>query len=329
MTTRTDIHSESLLNPEDYREEGYFDANPPEGATMFAWETAEYDRLIRLLESNSSSVHEPTGSCAHCGSRIRHHVVLKHLPTETYIAVGMTCAWNRFSQDLPGWNDYKRRMEQHRKEAVHHDKVQEWAALDPRNQEVVEFFQSEEYEEEQERRHNGFLSDILHKLNRWGSLSEKQAAAVLKCRDRAREWKQKREAEAEKRNPAPSGRGVTITGEVVGAKVTETHFTYYGEISVKLTIRDDRGFMAWGSAPSSWYDEAGEKVIDCPGEFEEEFGFKGHRVRLVANLSPSDDDPTFAFYKRPRKATFLDLTQGEYDAKLEQIEADRKEAWMA
>jgi len=84
------------------------------------------------------------------------------------------------------------------------------------------------------------------------------------------------------RTPAPEGR-VTITGEVLTVKLIDG---YYGS-TLKMLIGDDSGYRVWGTVPAAIDPE------------------RGDRVTLTATVSPSDDDPTFGFYKRPTKAALI------------------------
>lgn len=82
----------------------------------------------------------------------------------------------------------------------------------------------------------------------------------------------------------PTGR-VEIEGEVIGLK---WHQSDYGS-TLKMTIIDDSGFRVWVSAPAAIEDDV----------------TRGARIRLVATVTPSDDDTTFGFGKRPSKAEVL------------------------
>jgi hypothetical protein len=118
-----------------------------------------------------------------------------------------------------------------------------------------------------------FGDDLAAKLQEWGSLSEKQVAAVC---DRAQQLL----------NSAPciSGRE-QITGKVLKIKWQDSQ--YGGQL--KCLIADDRGFKVWGTVP---------RAIDNAEQ--------GDRVTFVATVEPSQDDESFGFYKRPSKAEILD-----------------------
>lgn len=132
----------------------------------------------------------------------------------------------------------------------------------------------------------------------------------------------KREKDEEvPKTPAPVGR-VVVTGTVISTKVTSGQ---YGD-QFKLTIQDDRGFRVYVSTPRAQIDEAyGDfvKKVDEEGLSLYDFGawvwfmgadhqknndfpgVNGRRITLTATLSPSQDDPSFAFGSRPTKGAWL------------------------
>ena len=93
----------------------------------------------------------------------------------------------------------------------------------------------------------------------------------------------KRQAQIDAAEPCPTGR-VAITGEVLSTKWQDSA---YGR-SLKMLVKDDRGFKVWGSVPSSMNPN------------------RGDRITFMAAVQPSQDDEKFGFFKRPTKAMFLD-----------------------
>lgn len=125
--------------------------------------------------------------------------------------------------------------------------------------------------------------DILIKARRY-PISAKQAAVVERALERAAqddERKAEREAEAALRSPAPEGR-LTFTGTVEWTGLKQTQ---YG-VTRKIRVLTDDGWACYGTAPAS--------IIQVEG---------GDRVTMTATLKPTDDDPTFAWFSRPAKAT--------------------------
>lgn len=109
-------------------------------------------------------------------------------------------------------------------------------------------------------------------------------APKIAAREAARE-----KAEAERRAAAncPEGR-VDIAGEIVSVKMKGS---MYGSV-LKMLVVDDTGFKVWGSVPSS--------IEGC---------LRGGKVSFSAQITPSDDDEKFGFFKRPTRATILEGEQ--------------------
>ena len=106
--------------------------------------------------------------------------------------------------------------------------------------------------------------------------TEKQAAAMWRIAARI-------DAEAaEPKAEVPSGR-MAVTGVIVSTKLVEN---MYG-VTLKMLVKDDRGFKVFGTVPASIEDEASN----------------GSRVTFTATLERSRDDVNFGFFSRPAKAT--------------------------
>jgi len=138
---------------------------------------------------------------------------------------------------------------------------------------------------------NSFADSLGNALNDYGKLSPKQGAAVLKIIDgniaKKAEWAAKSAAESANAEPIVNGKQV-ITGEVITVKTQEG---YYGD-TLKMLVRDDRGFKVWGTVPSALSEAA----------YEAETTVNGSRVTFSATVEASEDDNKFGFYKRPTKA---------------------------
>jgi hypothetical protein len=116
-----------------------------------------------------------------------------------------------------------------------------------------------------------YLMGDIYKLQR---LAVEQSEDKKAARDKAH-------AEGE---DAPEGR-VVITGTVLAFKRQGSE---YGDI-LKMLVQDDRGFRVWGTVPKSLDDAERES-----------------RISFTANLTQSDKDSKFGFFKRPTKAALLD-----------------------
>ena len=114
-----------------------------------------------------------------------------------------------------------------------------------------------------------------------GQESERQIEALREAvaRDAERAAEQATEITA----PVITGR-IQITGTVLTTKWQDSHFGS----TLKMLVRDDRGFKVWGTVPSSLPNTE-----------------SGDRVTFTAAVEASDDDETFGFFKRPTKAQLI------------------------
>jgi len=152
---------------------------------------------------------------------------------------------------------------------------------------------------------NDFAESVHKYLANHGTLTYGQHEAVT--RNVKRDAAKAVEA-ALPTKPAPSGT-ITLTGEIVTVR-DEPGFAYNSTVW-KMLVRCD-GWKAWMSVPASLQDE----FIAAHNALHTEAGYTGSRsidglkafligseVTLTADVTPSPDDPSFAFGKRPRKAT--------------------------
>ena len=133
---------------------------------------------------------------------------------------------------------------------------------------------------------NTFARDVMSNLRKYGSLSDKQMAAVKNSMqrdvERAAEWQEKRQAEKANSGPAPTGRQV-VTGTVMSVKLqTRGGYSWSDEVT-KLMLKLENGSRVWVSEPKGFETDS---VV-------------GDTVTLKATFKQADDDTTFAFGSRP------------------------------
>ena len=90
-------------------------------------------------------------------------------------------------------------------------------------------------------------------------------------------------AEEAAKVPVVEGK-ITITGEILTIKLQDGHFGS----TLKMLVRDDRGFKVWGTYPRSLDDAE-----------------KGDRVAFVATVTASGTDKDFGFFSRPTQAKIV------------------------
>lgn len=276
METRTDIHRPVALITEDYEFAYAFDAHPEEG------DRAACIPFVNMLLADGykfGGVYGD-GQCSHCGQHIRYTAVLKHIPTKTLIRVGEQCLDNRFALATEEFQALRKAAKLNRDRIKLSDRRAAWYAINPDREIAMGFcvasVSAGDYGYE------GMRYNFVHNVNRYGETSDRFVQAIMRDMVRTDAREEKRAAEKAQAVPVPVIEGRTsVSGEVVSVKWQENDF---GGREV-MTVRDDRGFLLWGSVPSS---------LDGIE--------KGERVSFMATIQRSDRDETFGFFKRPSKA---------------------------
>jgi hypothetical protein len=149
------------------------------------------------------------------------------------------------------------------------------------------------------------MSEDNFLLDLWGKafdydLSEKQVAAAAAAMDRRAAWAAQKAEEAIAKAalpPAPVGK-VEVTGTVVKVKYHENDFGG----AWKMIVEGAEGWKVWATIPAKlWAALEAEQTDENHNTQAEEF--VGRRVTFTATLEASDKDKSFAFAKRPSKAS--------------------------
>ena len=302
MNQRIDIHRPGApgFNPGEYEHvRSFYQGNSDEARGVYQYEAqrerewlAAHGRDEGLPEFEGN--HYEKGTCDHCGARFDYGETVAHMPTMTYIHVGHICASETFELDNRAdllRRDAARAIARANELAKQREAAEKFAATD-RGSIVVAHLRKNDW--------NKFYADLLAKLERFGALTDGQMAAVERNIDKDNQRATEREARvvreaAMDKNPCPTGRG-TITGEVISRKWKDTPF---GD-QLKMLVLDDRGFKVWGSVPGRLSGDDGVQ--------------RGDRITFVAEVTQSDDDELFGFFKRPTKAEILgDVPEGRRD----------------
>jgi hypothetical protein len=220
--------------------------------------------------------------CLHCGANLKWFVLFRDIRTGLLITTGTTCAEE---VGLPDKGSLLRKRLAERITAA-----TKLGLIDRRHPGLRQ--ELERVVSEQNRAYFlSFLGDVLHKVNHYHELSDKQAATCKRLLKKGLDSIAQRAAEAANRKsaPAPEGR-VEVTGKVLSVKEYDgpSFSRYDSGVIYRMLVEDDRGFRVFGSVPSSIHSVE-----------------RGQRVSFVAALSPKPEDPTFAFFKRPTKARIL------------------------
>ena len=283
---RVDVHRPAEMIPSDYR---YLASSYPvethEG-TDVEWDgTEEWETLGRPYRSTCE--HAVHLQCDHCGARHKYQTILLYAPTGEILSVGQTCATERFGRSdwknviADGARRAELKAERERKAAA------ALAALSTMAPEALAAFQWARDEETA----NPIARDMVSKVERFGPLTERQVSFLIKLH--AETLEKVRAVEQGDIAPCPSGRQ-EITGTILSAKQVLDEFAssrYHTAYKTKILVQDDRGFRVYGSMPSALSTPEGD--------------LKGKRVRFTAAVEPKKEDPTFGFFLRPSKASYL------------------------
>ena len=310
VSLRDDVHKASAIRPEDYEfVEAYDNQVDPYLAASVAvaagsdsgeearqvWERymAERREVEKLVRDSETSVYKTTDRCDHCGAYLRYSFIYRYLPAAASlgagenISVGADCAHNTMDVPDRATLELKRLKD---KAAASKRRVAERRVAEARRETAREDYPEavgileEAY---REGAANAFISDVAERFADSGRLTKAQAEAVVGAR-REDECRGAEEADRVYKS-VPTGKALTVEGTMLKVYVHEGSF---GARSVMLVEGD--GWKVWGSNPASW-----KTSDDHPGPEP------GDKVRFVADVRGSDDDPSFGFLKRPRKAEVL------------------------
>ena len=296
MNARTDIHRPSAIEPENY----YLVAILcwPKGGDIVNFEALRYERerLASHLKDTGGKYaqHAHGGNCHVCGAWFIDHAVYYHHLTNSYLNIGFDCAMKMDIGDARAFRNFRTA----RKAAVElkAGKTKAKATLEEAGLANVwelyeRFYMGEGVEEYVEgladrlrwktEGNISTLRDIVHKLIKYGSLSEAQLKFVASLPDRilnVKEIQAKWDADEAAAKPVPFEGRQEFEGTIIRKRLVESD---YGN-TMKITVKHADGWRVWTTLPSSAYNyEVGETI------------------ELRANITISDDDPKFAFAKRP------------------------------
>jgi hypothetical protein len=277
--TRTDTHRPSVIEPTEYQFVSFHDHRPEAAVAQIA--EREAFRAHRERTGGKFSDHDHGGVCHVCGNA--HALTVArfwHEPTNRYIEVGETCAEKLWHGERASFASFRAKVAAGVEAAAGKAKAQRIlteagiaAAWGVYQSDWANDAGSEE----------GIIRDIVGRLVRYGSISDKQAALIAKLIgqiERRAEIAAQREAEAAAALPIPSFAGrVTVEGVIVSRKIVEG---FYGD-AIKIVVKADDGWRVYGTEPSSVEAKVGD------------------RIRFDAAITVSGDDPKFGFFKRPTK----------------------------
>lgn len=297
---RTDVHRPTALVTEDYEffACGYYGDHGEPGFSPMVTPMGQ-----ELLDQGWRFDDVNGGNCDHCGAHIKYYAIMKHLPSHRLIKIGEICLGNRFERSTAEFQRLRKEAKLDRERQRVIAAAAEWRE---EHEEIYQFL----YDQiEEKNNQNDFLNSVWSALKKYGSLTERQTAAVEKFIARQAEWERKREEEkANEPEPTPvvEGNG-EITGRIVSMKWQDS--AYGG--SMKMLVADDRGFRVWGTVPKAimadvehMYRENNEAKT-----YNDVLRHTAVRVNFKAAVKKSDRDDCFGFFSRPTSASVLTTEQ--------------------
>jgi len=274
------VHNPTNFDPAAYEVEDYLDNQPP--APYFA-DAASVRAHAEAVAAWKANMERALGAdwrrkafhCCHCGNgRVRYITACLHRPTGERVVFGADCTARL------GFNDrfaFKLALLKSKAEAGH-ARLKVWQARTAYLEANPAIAQAVEQAQAPVHARNTFVQDVLAKLNQYGSLSERQAAAVLAslARDVAAEARKAVEATVV-RGAAPTGR-TTVSGVILSIKTVSGDYGDTDKMLVEVT----------GTRAKVW--------VTVPGAADVH---RGDAVTVTATWTVSKDDVSFAFGKRP------------------------------
>lgn len=274
---RTDVHAPKNFKPEDYEFVGC--GNYP---------TAEMDAspvpIEHLLRDGWRFGGSSGGGCDHCGAFLIYYAVLKHIPSHTLIKVGETCLDNRFDLANAEFQALRKAGKLNRERRQLSEKRD--AFLMENDHSELFYWAKDQPWADRRTDDESFEAKFVRYIERYGEASERFVDAIRRSKARATEWAAKKAEEANTASPVIEGK-VVVTGEILSVKWRDN--AYGG--SLKMIVKDDRGFKIWGTVASSIGFEPDALV--------------NQRVSFTATVKKSDEDETFGFFSRPTKANLI------------------------
>jgi hypothetical protein len=269
--TRQDVHRPSVITPEDYDFVGF----------VYLGEHTETDRTLVEAHMKSTggtySQHSHGGNCHICGAHAIYTALFHHMPSNTYVRTGLDCAEKLGNYDS---TLFRRQVKKALEQNAGKRKAQ--ALLNERDLGAVwAVFTSQANGREEDT-----IKDIVWKLVRYGSISEKQyefLRRLLHSISNRAVIEAQRAAEAEAAAPVPETEArIAVIGTVLSIRAADDNDQFN---RTRILIKHRDGYKLWGTLPAAL---SGVAV--------------GADVQFSAKVKRSDKDTKFGFFSRPTKA---------------------------
>lgn len=312
-TQRTDVHRPSAIIPTDYEwvavEMVRIDGTDL-GAAEFLIRQREIIRAHMEKTGGTYAHHQHGGSCMICGAWAVYTHLFYHSKSNSYIRTGSDCAEKlALAADSAVMDAFRR--EARTALAAKAGKRKALALLQANGIEAawdVQYTPTDDPRNRQDEEQT--IRDIVERLIKYGSISEKQVTYVRKLLDRIATRMDRLFTQAAEENhvrdtaaPWVAGRQ-DISGEIVSAKFVDYDYAYLNHLAatmLKALVKLADGRKLWVSVPRAMQDAAvtpGMDWNDIPARLR---GAQITGMRVTVKLSK--DDKIFAFGSRPTGGT--------------------------
>jgi hypothetical protein len=207
--------------------------------------------------------------CDCCNKAIKYICIVEYKPLKAIAMVGRDCAQ---SINIISQSDFKHLPKQLAERAKLKKNIRNYRAANPTLVPMLDWAEKADW---------GFVQDVYSKLRKYGSLSEKQVAALVRSFEKTQE---KANAPQVVKGDAPNGR-MEVTGTLISTKTVETMYGMTNKMLVELPDLS----RVYGTIPKSlnMYDMT-----------------KGSQVTFTGTFEQSRKDQSFGFFSRPSNASF-------------------------
>jgi hypothetical protein len=340
--TRTDIHRPSApeFDPENYEVFAFADFHETDGYRPVQIVSALVDEGWSFRGAPHGS-----GQCSHCGTHLRYAALLGHTATKTLLYVGETCLDNRFSGTKGEFDAMRKAAAAKAEQSRRDGKSAAWLAEHPEaaylsyahnisvaggETEWTLGYDGDTFSTEAEAQaafealpeglqshwnqpmqawkrgttwdervrmgdKTSTLMDMWFKVERYGSLSDNALGYAMKILGWLDEADQRLQArQAEQAAKVASGAVLTAGRQVLTGVITKVSWksSDFGG-AWKITVALENGTKVWGTLPSNLEPEGDIDTV------------VGKTITMTATVTVKDDDPTFGFYKIPKKASLV------------------------
>ncbi|MGJ5032431.1 hypothetical protein ACQR1I_36725 [Bradyrhizobium sp. HKCCYLS2038] len=283
---RNDIHRPSAINPTDYHFVAFeYIKVESMGDAIYLGEQRRLIACHMERTGGKRATHEHGGTCNVCGAAAMYTALFHHVPSNEYIRVGQDCA---DKLDCGDWDAFRKVVRDAREQAKGKTKAK--AVLTDAG--IAKAYDIWDVNGSPAGREEEIICEIVMKLVKYGSISDKQIAFVRKLLNNIETRADRmaaRAAEHAAAAPLPvSDKRVTIRGTVITIRVPDYDRGDCGPI--RMLVQHADGWKVWGSVPSNL-------LADLK---------RGQQVEFNATIKSSDKDEKFGFFSRPTKARILE-----------------------